>query len=340
MSDAPRPAKDAQSPFSGEPDPQETYPASDLILRSCDGVDFHVHKQILAFVSVFFSNMFAFPSGSAPPTELQRDGKSILLLPETEDILYRVLILAYPARSRKLYSLSAADLDSACLVHEAAQKYQFTYAQNLVVEMLMEDTLVDAHPHRLFAIATLRDLPSLGQKAALSTLKLPICPPNLTFPEMRLMRAESLQKLYDFHRLCSKNASDIVEEAGGPLEEKDLGAEGSLTLDADQSLCAWWMQNAHVDGCGAALDFGMVIPAPWFPKLIQNAIPKVPCMPTGATVASEILAAKTAVWHLRSDCDLCCDEGETDLESFARRISRVIDEKNATSAREPGILGF
>ncbi|KAJ7610486.1 hypothetical protein FB45DRAFT_1121585 [Roridomyces roridus] len=185
MSDAPRPTKDAQTPFSGQPDPQETYPASDLILRSCDGVDFHVHKQILACVFVFFSDMFAFHSCSAPPTEIERDGNSVLVLLETEDVIYRRLILAYPARSRQPYSLSAADLDSACAVHEASAE-----------------------------------------------IPLPICPENLAFPEMRLISAENLQTLYEFHRLCSKTTRGILKDICACLDDEEIG----LAVDDDEDV--------------------------------------------------------------------------------------------------------
>ncbi|KAJ7610488.1 hypothetical protein FB45DRAFT_1121593 [Roridomyces roridus] len=286
--------------------------------------------------------MFAFPSGSSPPTELERDGNSVLVLPETEDVIYRVLILAYPARSHQLYSLSAADLDSACAVHEAAQKYQFTYAQNLLVEMLMDDTLVDAHPHRLFAIAQLQDLPSLGQKAALSTLKLPFCPPNLTFPEMGLLTADKMQKLYDFHRLCSDNASDIFRGACGPLEEHEIGVDSSLSVDDNDFTFVWWVPHSHDGRCGPESDFesGVVVPAKWFRDLMQPVIPKVRLLPTVTNVVSEIAAARVEPW---SDCEMCSAEGRKDVERFAIRISRILANKNETSdisARELGILGF
>ncbi|KAJ6589772.1 hypothetical protein B0H19DRAFT_1058746 [Mycena capillaripes] len=119
--------QDAPLPFSGAPVPEDANPPTDFILRSSDNVDFHVHKQIsVAFVSVFFSGMFKFPTGPNAPTELERDGKVVLNMPESKEVLYRVLSVSYPARSRQHYTLTSADLDSVCAVHEAAHKYQFT----------------------------------------------------------------------------------------------------------------------------------------------------------------------------------------------------------------------
>ncbi|KAJ7717872.1 hypothetical protein B0H16DRAFT_1234892, partial [Mycena metata] len=66
--------------------------------------------------------------------------------------------------------------------------------------------LLDAHPHCIFAIARLRDLPELARKAALSTLKTPVCPDGLLFPETEVLSAFTFQKLHKFHHSCGKAA--------------------------------------------------------------------------------------------------------------------------------------
>ncbi|KAJ7450682.1 hypothetical protein B0H11DRAFT_2076862 [Mycena galericulata] len=178
MSAGSAPVKDAPEPFSDAPDPHNTNPPSDFILRSSDNVDFHVHKQILAFVSVFFSNMFTFPCGESPPTEAQRDGKPVLH-----------------------YSFAPEDLDSVCAVHEASKKYQFMHAEALIL-------------------------------AALCTLKHPV------------------QKLYDFHRLCGKEAQRIVAATAESTESYSVRPNGDPNLichDENHNMCCWWDDTRYYE---------------------------------------------------------------------------------------------
>jgi hypothetical protein len=260
MSVEPSPVQDAPTPFSGAPDPEDTNPPSDFILRSSDNVDFHVHKQILAFVSVFFANMFKFPIGNNAPTETERDGKTVLPIPETKDVLYRLLCIAYPARSRQHYSLSPADLDSISAVHEAAHKYQFVQAQAVITEMLMDPVLLDGQPHRLFAIAVLRNIPELARQAALSTLEQPMCPEALAFPEMAQITWETAQKLYEFHHRCGRVAQEIVHMTTSSVDRDEIGPHANpvfATSDytASHEAFTWWQEKYHhAEECRAKYD--------------------------------------------------------------------------------------
>ncbi|KAJ7120084.1 hypothetical protein C8R44DRAFT_787594 [Mycena epipterygia] len=61
------------------PWPLDLYFPSDFILRSSDGVDFHVHRE-----------------ASGDPNQLERDGKSILVLPEYNTVLHKLRIRRRP----------------------------------------------------------------------------------------------------------------------------------------------------------------------------------------------------------------------------------------------------
>ncbi|KAF7359885.1 BTB domain-containing protein [Mycena venus] len=123
--------QDAPAPFSGVFDPEhDAHPRADFILRSSDGVDFHVHRAILCFASECFDGMFSMP---LPPDELQRDSLPILTLPEPSAVLLRLLRLAYPASTLSHYG--APDGDFAA-VYAAAQKYGFCSVQRLLEEIL------------------------------------------------------------------------------------------------------------------------------------------------------------------------------------------------------------
>jgi hypothetical protein len=208
--DPPAPVKDAPAPFSGVVDSDSDTHAADFILRSGDGVDFHVRKDMLQVLSDFFQGMFSMPKGS-DADEISRDGKVVLLLPESAKVLYALLWIAYPRQTWSKNPLAASDINGIADVQAAANKYQFLVVERLVKEMLEGSVLLDAHPQQLFAIGRLRGLHALARKAALHTLKSPVSAYPLAFPEMDLLPWSTGKKLYDFHRQCGEAASELVK---------------------------------------------------------------------------------------------------------------------------------
>ncbi|KAJ7098459.1 hypothetical protein C8R43DRAFT_251444 [Mycena crocata] len=346
MSAPPAPIQDAPAPFSGTPDSEDTNPPADFIVRSSDGVDFHAHKQILGFVSVFFSNMFQFPGGNGSSPELERDGKPIVQLPESADILYRLLCVAYPARSR--LHLKPADLDHICAVHEAAHKYQFIHTQTAIAEMLMEPLLLEAEPHRLFAIAMLLRIPKLAEKAALCTLKSPISPTDLSFPEMRLVTWEQVQKLYDFRLRCGEAAQKIVLETAGPFDESTTGPNGDPRLvtraPGDKFEFVWWAEEWHtaskcmhgthqLDPYLYGPDYWLIKPPQWFEEQIHRLGKAMLLSPTGATLVLEAPKVPQTAQAVVDACDLCTRRVPPELLEFATHLGRYIEESNEQLAR-------
>ncbi|KAJ7609842.1 hypothetical protein FB45DRAFT_804815 [Roridomyces roridus] len=336
------PVNEAPVPFSGEPDSGSVNPPCDLILRSSNHVDFHVHKQMLAFASVFFSDMFAFPAGNVPPTETDRDGKPVLLLPESDEVLYRLLRLAYPGRSRQQYSFTAADLDSVTAVHEAAQKYQFIDAQQLIVEMLLDDALLQEHPHRLFAIGLLRNPPALIQKAALQTLRSPICPIDLNFPEFHLISGANLHKLYAFHRSRGARACEFLQGLICPQHKEVIDlVPHCFTYDREDGsprAFVWWRGSNHDAKCGGPTednwDLVTVTPAKWFFTHIERLARKVSAIPVGQTVLNGIGAFDEDVASMIKDCGPCsvCKDGQ--LEELAESVAPQIDKSHEEAVKK------
>ncbi|KAJ7120049.1 hypothetical protein C8R44DRAFT_877524 [Mycena epipterygia] len=339
----PSPIQNASAPFSGALDPEDTNPNSDFILQSGDGVDFHVHKQILAFGSAFFSNMFTFPAGEGGPTELQRDGKPILILPESADVLYRLLSIAYPARSRQPYSLTPADLDSVCDVHEAAHKYQFMHAQAVIKDMLLDPALIDGQPHRVFTIAVLRKMPEVAEKAALCALKSPLRPAAFAFPEMRLITWDVVQKLIDFHHLCGREAQKIVEATGAPFSQHEIRSLVRRSTENKREF-VWWYPLYHRDACRPAytsVTFGNdgdkfdTDDAPqWFQNHTAHLAAQVRRVPVGSTLIAEALNISSSDRAIIDACKHCADRGvDRDLPQFAAQLAEYIDQSNQKLAR-------
>ncbi|KAJ7098447.1 hypothetical protein C8R43DRAFT_1048715 [Mycena crocata] len=177
---------------------------------------------MLRLLSDVFDGMFGLPRGNRDETEPHRDGKTVLVLPEPSNVLYRLLILAYPEQTAAQYALTEATCDGISPVHQAADKYQFIRAQRLLEEMLTTSTLCNTNPHRFFAIAKLCSLPDLVRKTALCALQ--TTGPAPEFPEMKLLTWDDSHNLYQFRRSCGANAESLARSTAQPLEERDGGA--------------------------------------------------------------------------------------------------------------------
>ncbi|KAJ7910974.1 hypothetical protein B0H13DRAFT_1876156 [Mycena leptocephala] len=246
MTNESAPIQDAPAPFSGVSDPDSNSRPSDFILRSSDGVDFHVHREILKFSSDFFDDMFAIPGpGDGDPNGLRRDGKPVLLIPEPEVVLLRLLRLAYPGETVVHYALDQEDLDNFVSVYKAARKYQFFRVQRMLKEMLDKSALLDSQPHRLFVIARLCDLRELSQKAALSTLKYPLFENIPSFLEMKLLSWQDSYPLYQFHHLCGRKGGEIAVNA---MADRPNTNEWLLNEDIDK-IFVWWRYYTHSSLC-------------------------------------------------------------------------------------------
>ncbi|KAJ7087672.1 hypothetical protein B0H15DRAFT_300228 [Mycena belliarum] len=337
--------RDALAPFSGALDPEENIPASDFILRSGDSVDFHVHRDVLKFVSVFFKNML---DGAGADIDLQRDGKPIVILSEPSAVLYRLLCLAYPTLER--HSLAVArGLDGLWEVYQMAKKYLFFGVEKLVKQTLEDHDLLDTQPHRMFAIARLCALPDLARAAALCTLKSAVCPEGLRFPEMAHLTADVLQELYQFHHTCGIAAQAIAENNADYFDAQYAGSPlmGISSHDETDQAFVWWDFGTadfhHHPGCGPSdldgprdPDTGQQWPqtaaAPWFHNHVAKVAPRLRALPIGDT-AAELLKVAPEEQAIIDTCQVCSASAVSDLASFVRRLSIEIEESNSRLVR-------
>ncbi|KAJ6471571.1 hypothetical protein C8R47DRAFT_1222108 [Mycena vitilis] len=328
--------KDASAPFSGAVEPgSETRPA-DFILRSSDGVDFHVRKDMLRATSDFFDNMFSAPSTFADPNELARDGKPVLSVEESARALYALLSLAYPRTSWGKRPVDPLDIDRIVAVYAAADKYQFLSVEHLMEEMLVQPALLDAYPHRLFAIGRLRGLPSLSRKAAMRTLTLPVSPAALQFPEMDLLPWSAGQKLHNFHRRCCATVSALVEGTTGCYYRPESEAPISLNQETRKLFIWWGDKHEHAPDCGPYKKTHRqpTAPAEWFQKHVAHLASQLRISPAARTVQNLIHNIAPECREVIGACDKCSEFAERDLETFGRQLTERIQSANAALAEE------
>ncbi|KAJ6578849.1 hypothetical protein DFH09DRAFT_1148490 [Mycena vulgaris] len=322
MWDKPAPIRDAPAPFSGAPDPEKV--RSDFILRSSDGVDFHVQKDMLKAVSDFFDGIFSLPPGNYDPNELRRDGKPGLVLRQPSAVLYGLLSLVYPAQSFGQYEFGTDDFDEIVAIHDAAYEYQFTGVQRLMKEMLKSPDLLDAHAHRLFAIARLRELPELARAAALYTLKSPVCPAAPEFPEMKLLTWADAHELYDFHHSCGLGAQTIAQSYETfPTHDEDTKEPFLWWLVGHDDQCGPWQrrQDGRYEGINN-------VPIEWFRNHLARLAVQLRALPTGHTVEMEALNIAPAERAIIDACYACSRHADKDLASFARQLAAKIEASN------------
>ncbi|KAL5531309.1 hypothetical protein ACEPAG_4186 [Sanghuangporus baumii] len=122
-------------------------PDGDVVLRSADGHEFYVAKNILTIASPFFRSMFSLPQpedpGDIPTISVSEDGK-------TFDILLR---FCYPVKNPVVEDLSLADT-----VLAAALKYEMEIAVQSICRVLVSEKALGTQGLRVYAIACQHEL--------------------------------------------------------------------------------------------------------------------------------------------------------------------------------------
>ena len=136
---------------SAPPHPFVNTDDADIILRSQDGVEFHVHKLFLAYASPYFKHMFLLPS---------KDGQSMPIdVPESGRIWESLLRLCYPEDDP-----SFQNIDVVANVIAAAIKYEFPYAIKFMRKELRR--YIPSNSLDVFAIAYRLDLLEEARESA------------------------------------------------------------------------------------------------------------------------------------------------------------------------------
>ena len=182
----------AQAPFDN--------PDSDIILRSSDGVNFHVFKLILSLASPVFKDMFTLP-------QPQPDASSVHTIPmaESSATLNSLLLFCYPTPNPTFCSL-----DDAIAVLEAARKYDMagtlSCASDLVVAQFVSTSSLE-----LYALSCKLGWKHHAQTAATEALKIKnLGRPSIPFAGMRDITAFDHNRLLSYHYQCGVASQALV----------------------------------------------------------------------------------------------------------------------------------
>jgi len=186
----------AQAPFDN--------PDSDIILRSSDGVNFHVFKLILSLASPVFKDMFTLPQS-------QPDASSMHTIPmaESSTTLNSLLLLCYPTPNPTFSSL-----DDAIAVLEAARKYDMAGTLSCASDVVMAQFLA-TEPLQLYALACRFGWKQHARVAASRTLLIKDLvvgdPTSYQFAKMRDITGLDYHRLIVYHYECGIAAKQVGE---------------------------------------------------------------------------------------------------------------------------------
>ncbi|KAJ6489901.1 hypothetical protein C8R45DRAFT_868041 [Mycena sanguinolenta] len=343
----------AREPFSGEPvAPDEVFePPSDIILRSSDSIDFHCHKNILSHASQFFFDMFR-AGAVCENDDIHKDGKAVIPMKEPSSVLYRLLTLVYPAHTSAPLILSeSAHLDDICAVHEAANKYQMVRTQGLVEDMLVNSPLLYAHPHRFFAIASIRGIIPLVRSAALATLRDTVDPEVPFIPEFEVITGNRVQELNNFIQRCGKRAHALIGRTlsvhGEILARREEYPEYIVMRnDGSAPLFVWWREDAtdsglvHSAHCGLTYERAggiltqEVFPPLWYRNHMRQVATALRLLPNGATALAATVDVGLAERQAIATCPACAQNAVHDLANLAPQLVKLVEWSNEKVADE------
>jgi len=177
---------------------------ADLIIRSSDQVDFHVHKAILGIASVVFDDMFTAPGPS--PSE-QGQSNPVINLTEDSKTLRCVLTLIYPVDPS-----IPETLEDALSLFATCQKYQMDSTATRIRSLLRDHVpplFTAQNSFRAYGISRRYHLKQEAQVAARLTLE---C--SLNFNEcgedLRFMSGTDLFQLQEYRTECIKVVKDCI----------------------------------------------------------------------------------------------------------------------------------
>jgi len=180
-------------------------PHGDVIVQSCDLINFRVHKSMLAMSSPFFDDLFSLPQPSDDETI---DGLPVVRLSEDAEVLNGLLTMLYPIPSKMP---SSYDKVLALLV--ASQKYDMVGIQSYIcTEIRSRDPVAQTGTvaFRAYALSSSGRLLSEMVASARLTLDFPMTFEYLC-DELPLFEGWALRDLLRFRNRCRDTLISCLE---------------------------------------------------------------------------------------------------------------------------------
>ena len=180
---------------------------ADIIIRSCDSINFRVHKLVLSMSSAFFHDMFSLPQPSESDQEVV-DGLPVLRLSENAEVLTCLLTMLYP-----IPPMIPDSYNKTLMVLSASQKYDMDSIQSRIRHSTRGQKLLmptGAATFRAYAMASIGRLSSEKETLARLTLNFPMTFEYLC-DELPFFEGWVLRDLISFRKRCRDNLISCFE---------------------------------------------------------------------------------------------------------------------------------
>jgi hypothetical protein len=180
---------------------------ADIIIQSCDFINFRVHKLVLSLSSPCFGDMFSLPQ---PSDQEDIDGLPVVRLSEDADVLNCLLTMLYP-----IPSIIPNSYNKTLMLLAASQKYDMDGIQSRIrAEMQSKKLPMPTGPatFHAYAIASLGGLSPEKETLARLTLDFPMTFEYLS-DQLPFFEGWVLRDLIRFRKCCRDNLISCFEKS-------------------------------------------------------------------------------------------------------------------------------
>lgn len=277
--------------------------SADLILRSSDGIDFHVHRLVLSLASSVFADMFTVPQSISEP------GVPTVQMAESSDVLDMALRFWYPgAEPPAVQTLEELRAVLEALVLKYDMHFVVPSAKEHLRAYLQDD------PVAVFAIACRHEWRDITLEAAKSSLRLPLRSFQSARPvQLKYMSADTYHTLLHYHSECGRVAASATSALQWATYVHIPG--GECTNWTDPTVCPRTGHWSFAQNTMAPL-------TAWFAAYLNGATDVLSKSPAARLDDPELLA--TPIGKMGT-CSSCRVDGYSALMKFITILSAKIE---------------
>jgi BTB/POZ domain len=207
---------------------------ANVIIQSCDLVNFRVHQRTLAMSSPFFDDMFSLPQPQPSDKDVV-DGLPVVRLSEDAEVLNSLISMLYP-----IPSMLPNSYDKALTLLATSQKYDMVGVQSRIraeIQSKIFPALTGPETFRSYAISSNGKLPETGELARF-TLDFPMTFEYLC-DELPSFEGRALRDLVGFRKRCRDNLVSCFESFLRPDQPFNIWTrctDGRNSLSASSSV--------------------------------------------------------------------------------------------------------
>lgn len=183
--------------------------AGDVIIRTSDGIEFHIHRRRISDISSVFADKFSLPTYTSTAANYEKKQKPVIDVSESSKVWEKLLPLCYLANEPSF------SLEDIRLLIEAGRKYDIPGVTTRMRALLFGQHFLEHHPFVVYALACVGGFEYVARAAARRTLSLPVYPEHAE--EFSCITGEALYRLFEYRKRCGLAASAVTYTRSGSI---------------------------------------------------------------------------------------------------------------------------